>query len=272
MLLHIKDPSFHWLRCSELSHLKVYFCLKSKSLLISGGGEVVGGIIIAITLRYQKAPGELTGPALAGGSGSEKLQSWLRQHRNYNSHTAHWEQVSSRWGGNIKQFSSLCQPPAGVYYCLTIPNHVNFPLNLKQQIKLRKTICQEALVVQQRRSEWPRCRWCPARRAAGWGQSSPLRTTGISPAPSQCSPRLVRGEGRSEVRWGRSDKLRHCFNIQQGDRRGPNILNIHRWYESFWFQLVFWPGKIRCKSLKCDLSPEVKLSKIPFSVVLINDS
>ena len=175
-------------------------------------------------------------------------------------------------GGNIKQFSSLCQPPAGVYYCLTIPNHVNFPLNLKQQIKLRKTICQEALVVQQRRSEWPRCRWCPARRAAGWGQSSPLRTTGISPARCQCSTRLVRGEGRSEVRWGRSDKLRHCFNIQQGDRRGPNILNIHRWYESFWFQLVFWPGKIRCKSLKCDLSPEVKLSKIPFSVVLINDS
>ena len=37
--------------------------------------EVVGGIIIAITLRYQKAPAELTGPALAGGSGSEKLQS-----------------------------------------------------------------------------------------------------------------------------------------------------------------------------------------------------
>ena len=82
--------------------------------------------------------------------------------------------------------------------------------------------------------------------------------------------KVSRGGGKE---WGgKSDKLRHCFNIQQGDRRGPNILNIHRWYESFWFQLVFWPGKIRCKSLKCDLSPEVKLSKIPFSVVLINDS
>ena len=37
-------------------------------------------------------------------------------------------------------------------------------------------------------------------------------------------------------------------------------------------QLVFLAGKIQCKSLKCDLSPEVKLSKIPFSVALINDS
>ena len=265
---------------TELSHLKVYFCLKSKSLLISGGGgevwwcggEVVGGIIIAITLRYQKAPGELTGPALAGGSGSEKLQSWLRQHRNYNSHPAHWEQVSSR--GEISNSIHLSVSlQHGVFYSRKL-SYNSKPRKLKKTKtnKTEKTICQEALVVQQRRSEWPRCRWCPARRAAGWGQSSPLRTTGTSPARCQCSTRLVRGEGRSEVRWGRSDKLRHCFNIQQGDRRGPNILNIHRWYESFWFQLVFWPGKIRCKSLKCDLSPEVKLSKIPFSVVLINDS
>ena len=52
-------------------------------------------------------------------------------------------------------------------------------------------------LVQQRRSAWPLCRWCRARRA-GWWQISPPRTTGTSPALCQSNTRLVRLQWRSE--------------------------------------------------------------------------
>ena len=96
----------HWLRNSNPTNLKVNFSPNQRvciSVVGGGGRRWVGSSLQSrrcwITLRYQKAPAELTGLALGGGPGREKLQSVLRQHRN-NSHPAEYEQVSR--GGNYQ--------------------------------------------------------------------------------------------------------------------------------------------------------------------------